>query len=46
MFFEPHPAAIDEESGTEYRQFMCSTAKRSMHIVAERGQRNICQVPC
>lgn len=44
VFFEPHPASADEKSGTEYRQFMCSTAKLSMHIVAERGQRNVCQV--
>ena len=46
VFFEPHPISADELSGTEYRQFMCSIAKHSMHIVGERGQRNICQVPC
>ena len=44
VFFEPHPTSADEKSGAEYRQFMCSTTKHSMHIVAERGQRNICQV--
>ena len=45
VFFESHPNSASGKAGREYRHFMCSTAKHSMHIVAERGQRNICQVP-
>ena len=48
VFFDPHPGFTDGTSDKEFKTLMCHTSKKSMHIVVERGQINICPVgpPC
>lgn len=44
VFFDPHPGFTDGTSDKDFKILMCETSKKSMHIVVERGQINICQV--
>ncbi len=44
VFFDPHPGFTDGTSDKEFKTLMCHTSKKSMHIVVERGQINICPV--
>ena len=44
VFYDPHPGFVDGSAEEHYYNILCDTAQHSMHIVAERGQRNICQV--
>ena len=48
VFFDPHPGFTDGTSDKDFKTFMCHTSSKSMHIVVERGQINICpvRVPC
>lgn len=47
VFFDPHPGFTDGKSDLEFKRYTCDVMRHSMHIVAERGQRNICKVrPC
>lgn len=44
VWFDPHPGFTDGTSDKPFKELMCHTSKKSMHIVVERGQINICPV--
>jgi hypothetical protein len=46
VFYDPHPGFTDGSAEREYYRLICDTFQHAMHIVVERGQRNICQVRC
>lgn len=45
VFYDPHPGFTDGSVEKNYYTLICDTFQHAMHIVVERGQRNICQVP-
>lgn len=44
VFYDPHPGFTDGSVEKNYYTLICDTFQHAMHIVVERGQRNICQV--
>lgn len=44
VFYDPHPGFTDGTVEKDYYMLICDTFQHAMHIVVERGQRNICQV--
>ncbi len=44
VFFDPHQGFTDGTSDSEFKEFLCQTSKKSIHIVSERGQLNLCEV--
>ena len=44
VFYDPHPGFTDGTAEKEYYRLICDTFQHAMHIVVERGQRNICKV--
>lgn len=44
VFYDPHPGFTDGSAEKHYYMLICDTFQHAMHIVVERGQRNICQV--
>ncbi|BDA44690.1 hypothetical protein COCOBI_06-1680 [Coccomyxa sp. Obi] len=43
VFYDPHPGFTDGSAEKHYYMLICDTFQHAMHIVVERGQRNICQ---
>jgi hypothetical protein len=46
VFYDPHPGFTDGSAEQLYYKLLCDDFQHAMHIVVERGQRNICQVAC
>ncbi len=44
VFYDPHPGFTDGTVESAYYKLLCDDFQHAMHIVVERGQRNICQV--
>ena len=44
VIFDPHPGFTDGRTDLLYKKYICSIMQKSMHIVVETGQRNICKV--
>ena len=44
VFYDPHPGFTDGSAEKAYYNMICDTFQHAMHIVVERGQRNICPV--
>ncbi len=44
VFYDPHPGFTDGSVEKAYYKLLCDDFQHAMHIVVERGQRNICQV--
>ena len=44
VFYDPHPGFTDGSAEKPYYSLVCDTFRHAMHIVVERGQRNICPV--
>ena len=44
IFYDPHPGFADGAAESQFLDIMCNAARSSIHIVAETGQRNTCQV--
>ena len=46
VFYDPHPGFTDGSAEQLYYKLLCNDFQHAMHIVVERGQRNICKVTC
>lgn len=47
VFYDPHPGFTDGSVERAYYDMLCDDFQHAMHMVVERGQRNICKVtPC
>ena len=44
VFYDPHPGFADGSAEQPYHELLCNDFQHAMHIVVERGQRNVCQV--
>ena len=44
VYYDPHPGFTDGTADVKFKNYVCDVMKHSMHIVVERGQRNICKV--
>lgn len=44
VFYDPHPGFTDGSVEAAYYKMLCDDFQHAMHIVVERGQRNICKV--
>ena len=44
VFYDPHPGFADGSAEEPYHKLLCDDFQHAMHIVVERGQRNVCQV--
>ncbi|CAK0785134.1 hypothetical protein CVIRNUC_008340 [Coccomyxa viridis] len=43
VFYDPHPGFATGRAEMPIIDMMCNTFRHSMHIIAERSQRNVCQ---
>ncbi|CAK0784428.1 hypothetical protein CVIRNUC_007632 [Coccomyxa viridis] len=43
VFYDPHPGFTDGSVEAAYYKMLCDDFQHAMHIVVERGQRNICK---
>ena len=43
VFYDPHPGFATGRAEMPIIDMACNTFKHSMHIIAERSQRNVCQ---
>ena len=43
VLYDPHPGFATGRAEMPIIDMMCNTFRHSMHIVAERSQRNVCQ---
>ena len=43
VFYDPHPGFATGRAEMPVIDMICNTFRHSMHIIAERSQRNVCQ---